>query len=356
MTNLIDMRTRSGPLVVDLVLAPLMREGQRPLVVDAGARSGMLELPRSYATRAALIAFEPNPIEHTKLVNEDTDPIRAGHRPPRFADETFLDVALWDEEGEETLVITNGPGTATLMGEAEAKLTSNVYRAGEHLPFYDAALRTVERVRVKTQRLDKLVDSNQTVDFLKIDVEGGELRVLRGASRLLEDRCVLVVRSEFVTLTHYPDHPILGDQHRFLHDAGFRLVDLDAPARYTRGRTTIPYARDRRPLRGGDAIYVLDPDRIALDPVSLHRMAAVLISLGFASFGVSLLRDARLLSAREADEIEDALAAMPLDRRLLLAWQQTPARVQRAAATMRRFMTKVSARQIARSRRMNESK
>lgn len=301
----------------------------------------MLELPHSYTRRASLIGFEPNPGEYKKLMERDTDPIRAGYRPPQFAEEHYFNTALWDRKGDQTLVVTNGPGTPTLMGLARRELTSNMYLEGHPTAFYDVALRPLHEEIITTQRLDSLIDRDSTIDFLKIDVEGAELRVLRGASGLLEHRRILAIRSEFVTFPYYEDHPTLADQHLFLSQWGFRLIDFDPfPGRYTRGATKIPATEDRRLLYGGDAVYILDPDRFELDPIDLQRLAAITFALGFSSLGISLLRDAEVLPEQEIEEIEDALAEIPFKRRLLTAWEQAPHKVQQAATLGRRFMSR----------------
>ena len=50
---------------------------------------------------------------------------------------------------------------------------------------YEREDETVERIAVETRRLDDLLELGHRIDVLKIDVEGGELAVLRGAQRTL---------------------------------------------------------------------------------------------------------------------------------------------------------------------------
>jgi FkbM family methyltransferase len=45
----------------------------------------------------------------------------------------------------------------------------------------------IAKVTVRTARIDDLVPADRRVDFLKIDVEGGELRALAGATRVLDE-------------------------------------------------------------------------------------------------------------------------------------------------------------------------
>lgn len=79
-------------------------------------------------------------------------------------------------------------------------------------------------ITVAVTTLDRLLES-RTARFLKIDVEGTELDVLRGSRRILaRDRPVVVFE-------HQPkDARALEESeeiHRLLSDAGYRLFDID---------------------------------------------------------------------------------------------------------------------------------
>ncbi|MGH2806398.1 MAG: FkbM family methyltransferase [Actinomycetota bacterium] len=328
------MSTAKGQPVHEILFSCLDPDEDAPIVVDAGARSGMFDLPPSYASRAQLVAFEPNPAEFQKL--NESDPGSRG-APPRFRSERYVDSALWDDETERTLYITAGRGATTMMGHADRDIVDKIYREGEPRSFYEMALRHVRTTQIKARRLDGLFDPNDTVDYLKIDVEGAELRVLRGADGLLSRGKVLLVRSEFVVVPYYEAHPLLGDQHAFLDDHGFRLIaiELGHPG-YSRGPTRIPRSQDRRLVTSGDAVFIVDPDKTSLDPVSAHRLGVVSIALGFSSLGVSLLRDAELLESRTIDEIETVLSRVPLRRRAASRWHAFPQLIGRVSARLKR--------------------
>jgi hypothetical protein len=51
----------------------------------------------------------------------------------------------------------------------------------------------VETISVTTCRLDDLLDANETIDFIKMDVEGAEVSVFRGAQRTLAESSSVVV-------------------------------------------------------------------------------------------------------------------------------------------------------------------
>ena len=52
---------------------------------------------------------------------------------------------------------------------------------------YDIANPEIEEIKVELEALDAVVPANEKIHFVKIDVEGGEFGVIKGAKRLLSD-------------------------------------------------------------------------------------------------------------------------------------------------------------------------
>lgn len=77
------------------------------------------------------------------------------------------------------------------------------------------------RTSVDTISLDKFVRENlkEPVDFIKMDIQGAELDVLRGGGSTLEDVVALISEVEFVP--HYIDQPLFGDVCKFLDERDF---------------------------------------------------------------------------------------------------------------------------------------
>lgn len=354
---LLDAPTRLGRTVGDIVLGPVDKAGADLLVVDAGARNGMYLLPASYTKRATLVGFEPNPVEYKKLVDNSTDSekyfAQQGITPPKFKGNRFHDCALWDSDGEQTLYITRGPGACTLMGPAKPLMKDTYYLYREGHPgraksFYDLHAEVLSTEPIACRALDNLIPDDETVDFLKIDVEGAELRCLRGADKLLQSGRVLFIQSEFQMVSYYGEHPLLGDQQRYLADRGYRLIDLvlDHP-RYRRGATDVPDASDRGMLMAGDAVFVRDPDVVAMTPLELHRLAAVALVFRFSAFALSLLRDAKLLSDEEMAAVVEAIRETPIKSwkgRLLERWAQLPVEVYGSLQKMKSKLRSAVAR------------
>jgi FkbM family methyltransferase len=153
---------------------------QRAIVCDVGAHDGFYtHFLASLRPDLIIHAFEPNPISYARLA-ETTK----GHF-------TIHQFALGDKEGEATLHDPNeaggGSGCASLIGDVMHELYDNAPH---------------QKVSVQVKRLDHTAETLQLprIDYLKIDAEGYDLMVLRGASRLIEENRLGVVQFEFNTM------------------------------------------------------------------------------------------------------------------------------------------------------------
>lgn len=177
----------------ELRLAPFLADPTRA-AVDAGANRGIWSAVLARHARH-VYAFEPNP----KLY--DFLSAAAG---PRV---TASQVALSDTTGEADLSIPMYKGGysnqhATLDTRFEAQGTA------------------IGKVRVRTSRLDDL--NLPAIGFMKIDVEGFEAAVLRGAASLIaRDRPTLVVEME-ERHTHRP----IRDAIAQVEARGYRMMFL----------------------------------------------------------------------------------------------------------------------------------
>jgi FkbM family methyltransferase len=83
----------------------------------------------------------------------------------------------------------------------------------------EPAIRVTDRFEVQTRWLDDIEEISD-IDFLKLDVQGAELDVIKGASRLLKDTLVVHTEVEFIPI--YRNQPLFGDvdvalrSHNFL--------------------------------------------------------------------------------------------------------------------------------------------
>ncbi len=210
-------------------LTSLMRRSQRAprTFIDGGAyRGDFTELLRREFADASIHAFEPN---HELSV-------RLAQRFQRIPRVHVWNLALHERSGPAELHLHVDPGTSSLLPRPPCERR-----------YYHSSDRVVATVPVATTALDAFIDSHAPagIGLLKLDTQGSELSILRGARRALETAVIEVIYTEFFVVPHYAGAPLLGDLIALLGQFGYSLFDL------FKG----PYA-DNGQLRFGDAIFV----------------------------------------------------------------------------------------------------
>jgi FkbM family methyltransferase len=157
---------------------------RRPLIFDCGANIGMATLFFKWLyPESTVIAFEPDPTTF-RLLQHNIE-------RNRLSDVTAYNVALWDENARIPFFIhANEPGSLLMSTEA-----SRVRG---------------KKIEVEARRLSDFVTG--PVDLLKLDVEGGESRVV---CDLLTSGKMQFIRQMIVEYHH---HISVGDANlgRFL--------------------------------------------------------------------------------------------------------------------------------------------
>jgi FkbM family methyltransferase len=329
-----DFPVAGGGTVGDIVCAPLDRLGVEFAVIDLGARNGMYHVPPSYSRRSKLIGFEPNREEYEKLAAGTTDMNKIGQAAPPFRHTEYHPFAVWRAKERREFYLTATTGACTLMGASVPAVTEKMFldRSGKkRITSFAEMTKVVGTEAIDCVALDDVIADGTVIDFLKMDVEGAELACLQGATRLLDSHRILFIYSEFVALPYYPVHDVLGAQHVFLNERGYRLIDFELRhATYRRGAHALPESADRRMLHAGDAIYFLDPDRVAMDVATKQRLAAILFVFGFSSCALSLLDETGLTSKADIERVEASVRRTMTTRRLVQMWNQLPAKVMGA--------------------------
>ncbi|MEG4071910.1 FkbM family methyltransferase [Microcoleus sp. Pol14C2] len=133
--------------------------------IDAGANTGMITLLAAYhtGTTGCVHSFEPNPLAFQKLKAAVTD--------NELQKVSLHQCGLSNERNELTLTVptdVTGLGTFAQLAEKDRSLISNQYQ----VPVYPGD--------------EMLPDNLPGATFIKIDVEGFEVNVIKGFSQTLQ--------------------------------------------------------------------------------------------------------------------------------------------------------------------------
>lgn len=214
-------------------LAPLAGWLRRPVtVVDAGCRWGLTRLWATLGPAAQVIGFEPDAAECARLA-ADLDGVPGSRVVP---------LALGAATGSATLHLAREPACSSLYPAHPTALR-------EHPGL--ALIAPVGTAEVAVTTLDDwaATEGVEHVDAMKLDTQGSELQILRGARRLLRGVRVLEVEVAFNPM--YRNQPLFADVDRFLGAHGFTLWRLGHLVHYGRHGDDPALERDEHQFHDG---------------------------------------------------------------------------------------------------------
>lgn len=227
------------------------------MVVDVGANpiDGLPPyMPLIRSGHARVVGFEPNPEALAKL------------QTLKGKDDIYLPHAVGDG-GTHQLHICKEAGMTSLL-EPNAEVLGLMHG----FPEWGRVLR---KETLRTVRLDDLPET-EGADFIKIDIQGGELMALSNATARLAG--VVAIQTEVEFLEMYVDQPLFSDVDQFLRRHGFMLHKFHPLT----GRIIQPLVRNNdvyaegNQLTWADAVYIRDIRSFStLTPTKLLRLAAI---------------------------------------------------------------------------------
>lgn len=184
------------------LLSEILKEDSN--CIDAGAHKGEItEVLTQLAPRGKHVAIEPIPHLAEQLQRD-------------FPDVEVHNAALAEEPGTMTFYIDDTMPEHSRLGGA---------RTPSH---------KIREVEIKLERIDDLVDPERRIDFIKVDVEGYELKLFEGARRTINRwKPVIAFEHGQTGADFYGDGP--QDVHDLLvGEYGLRIFDIDGRGPYTR--------------------------------------------------------------------------------------------------------------------------
>ncbi len=185
-------------------------DGVEPdLVFDIGAHHGQTTKKyRRLFPGSRILAFEPFP--------ESFEVLRAG-----VADDSLVrpvNVAVSERDGNSVFYSNRADYTNSLLAGNPA--------ASPWVPA--TTTESVNRVTVRTCSLDRFCDQHgiRHIPIVKSDVQGAEMRLLRGATELISARRVDVLYLEVLFAPLYEEQASFCEVFDFLIGMGYRMIGI----------------------------------------------------------------------------------------------------------------------------------
>ena len=261
--------------------------------IDIGASGGLDNEWKGMETYMNIIGFEPDVEEYNKLIMNKNN-------------HTYFNIALSNKKEEKELYIRQSQGNSSFY--------ENNYSIINKFP-HTERFKIIDKILIKTDALDNILKSDDYIkmDFLKIDVEGDELNVLKGAQSILISG-IFAIQAEVRFLEFYKNSPLFPEVHTFITSKGFELFDLNR------------YFYKRRPYFGSlkgqigqaDALYFMDIDKFSTncknnlsgDELIKKILKAIIISsfYGYFDYSADLLEtNKNIFETKEYDSLMDDL-------------------------------------------------
>jgi FkbM family methyltransferase len=167
---------------------------------------------------ATIFSFEPTPAAFEKLVTNTAEDSKI----------VAVNLALADAPGRTAFQVNQAGVTNSLLGNARA--------SGDWVD--SALMEQIETIEVQVDTLDAYCarEGIEQIDLLKIDAQGVDLKVLQGATQLLEGGKVTSIFIETCIVPLYEGQGELHEIYGLLHSKGYCLFDLLAPAHAPSGQ------------------------------------------------------------------------------------------------------------------------
>jgi len=258
------------------------------IVVDVGARGGFESHWAFYGDQVKLIGFEAD-AEECKKLNRKTPNSR----------NYFFPVALHQNRGKKTFYITAYPSSSGFYPPD----MRHIQRFPDEIN-----LSVVKTLEMETVDFDSFAKENQIdyVDFMKLDTEGSELDILKGATRFLKET-ILGLSIEVEFSQWHKDQPVFSDVDSFLRSFGFQLFNL-TPYRHARkvlpafSSLLIPGPVEKGQLVWGQALYLRDGvDEIkslnllekGWDNINILKLASLMELFSLSDCAIELIQEAK---------------------------------------------------------------
>ncbi len=177
-----------------------------PLIIDIGANQGQ-------SIKRFNLIFNDSVIHSFEPIKECFDQMVKDYSYERFIKNNY---ALSDKETKKNFFINKNSYTSSF---------SRINKKYDELHAKDEIIKSL---KVKTKTLDSYINLNKIkkIDILKIDTQGHELEVLKGAKNSLKKSIINFIELELVLCDYYKKKCILHELDIVMHSNNFELFNL----------------------------------------------------------------------------------------------------------------------------------
>jgi FkbM family methyltransferase len=255
---------------------------------DVGARGGFDPdlLPVAFGVDAT--GFEPNSLEFERLQGNQCGPWKT---------KTFLPHAIGEANAVRTLHIPADPQGASLLAPID-----NLPERFSKNQFF----RIIDTEQVETVTLDHVLEkyAMPLPEYLKIDIEGLELAVLKSSPKCVTGLLAIKIEIAFAELRS--SQPLAWEIEAFMQDNGFMLMDFTGPSHWrNHGHVIAPHMSDevipfsRGQLIHGDYLFFRNPTKFRFSQDQKFKMGNIAMSTGFFDFAEEMFSSEDVLKLND---------------------------------------------------------
>jgi len=263
-----------------LIFSPwFARQGLVVNYLDVGARGDVSEPWSLFAPGAIkVIGFEPDPEECARLSKA-------------YPGRKYYPNALWGEKAVRPFYLCEWASTSSMYPPAEA--SNRQYRS-----IHWTGRVPAKTLQVECVALDSILAPEDAPDFIKIDTQGAELEILRGAERMLGQGAPLVL-AETWCAEIYAGMPLTHDVMAFMYRLGYQVFDLNVAAAWQHKNAVLSDVYCKAKTIGFDLLFVKRLDQLSFGhEEELLKFAGLCELFGFRDYAMAALETSSMRSPR----------------------------------------------------------
>ncbi len=239
------------------------------------------------------IGFEPNYDEFIKLQNT-------------FINNSYHNIGLWSSKSTQSYYITSQDYYGNFNFGTSSMYKPNSPYISKNYGNIDLGRVVEKEIKVECDTLDNILyEQLDTPDFIKIDTQGSEYEILKGAEKLLSNNAPIITL-EVWTEEIYKNAPLMQDIMSLMHSYGYKLhaTQIAAQRFYKTNHRVHCIPR----IAGFELFYVKSFENLyCLTPEQLIKQITILEIFGFRDYALFLLENLNILKKDIYDKLYNIL-------------------------------------------------